>query len=192
MSAEQLNIPEELKLPEGEKELLLPTSEQIEKTHALENETANLSNETNLENEKLEETREIIKEETNNNENELDAFKQEKLQENRYVDQNLVNISTKQIFNNIRHRLPIVDRNLSKIIHQPIIDQVSDKTSTTIARPSGVLGGAILAFIGSLSYLIFVKYVGITYNFIWFFIFFIGGFILGLLIELIIRLFKKI
>ena len=182
MSQEQFIKPKiELNLPEGEKELFLPTPEQSVESNVekpIDNPESDI-------NDSMTQAREIIKEETEKDNPNIAIPEQNP--KNNYIDQNLQNIQTKQLFNNIRHYLPILDKQLSKVIHQPVIEEVSDKTSKTIARSSGVLGGSILAFVGSLSYLIFVKYVGITYNYTWVFIFFIIGFIVGLAIELLIR-----
>ena len=91
----------------------------------------------------------------------------------------------------IRRKLNPIDKTSSKIIHSPLISSISDKSSKTIARPSGILGGAILALIGSIVYYYFAKSVGIKYNYSIYIILFVGGFIIGIILELIIRLFIK-
>ncbi len=107
-------------------------------------------------------------------------------------DQTLIKHQVNQTIKDIQHNLGPVDKKISHVIHQPIIDQSSEILDKTIFRSSGVLGGSILAFLGSLTYIIFVIYTGITYNFELFFIFLITGFILGLMIEIIYKLLKNI
>ena len=75
---------------------------------------------------------------------------------------------------------------MSRIIHQPAIDAASEATAKTIARPSGILGGGICAFAGSLFFLYFAKHDGFHYNYLLFLVFFIGGFAIGLLFEVLV------
>ena len=107
-------------------------------------------------------------------------------------DPALIKHRVKQTMQDIQYNLSVADKTMSHIIHQPIIDQSSEVLNKTIFRSSGVLGGSILAFLGSLMYIIFVIYTGITYNFELFFIFLIAGFILGLVSEMIYKLFKNV
>jgi hypothetical protein len=83
----------------------------------------------------------------------------------------------------IRRQLPKPERALSKVIHQPVVRAVSEGASKTVTRPSGLLGGGIVAFIGTSSYVYFTHHIGVTYNYLLFVLFFVGGFILGLLLE---------
>ncbi len=86
----------------------------------------------------------------------------------------------------VQRQLPARDRRLSRIIHQPAIRAVSEVAGSTISRPSGLLGGGIVAFMGSAAYLYFTRYIGIPYNYFVFALLFIGGFALGLLLELLV------
>jgi hypothetical protein len=108
---------------------------------------------------------------------------------NRPVTPNVVNTELKNITLNrelvhIRRQLPRPDRALSKVIHQPVIRAVSESASKTVTRPSGLLGGGIVAFIGTSSYVYFTKHIGVSYNYLLFVVFFVSGFALGLLLEL--------
>lgn len=77
---------------------------------------------------------------------------------------------------------------LSKVIHQPAVETVSVYAGKTVARPSGILGGALTSLIGSTVVLYIAKHYGFTYNFSLFFILFVAGFCVGLLIEAASRL----
>lgn len=175
----------ELFLPEGETELFLPEGE-TEQTQNIETESLALQNE------KLAESRRIISEEAEPKQLfENDQANDDDISiKNSLIPQEIAKFQAKQNLKNIRRDLGTTDRIISKIIHSPVLDKISEKSSSSIARPSGILGGSILAFLGSLSYLIFVKYVGITYNYLFFFGFFFLGFIVGIIIEFIIRLSK--
>ncbi len=109
----------------------------------------------------------------------------------RLINKELQASSLSNELRHIRKKLNPVDKTASKIIHSPVIRALSNKSSSTIARPSGLLGGAIVAFTGSLMYLFFAKTIGIKYNYLMYIILFIGGFILGLIIELLFKIFLK-
>ena len=89
---------------------------------------------------------------------------------------------------NLRQHLSPPERGLSKIVHQPVVDAVSEVGGKTVARPSGILGGGICAFLGSLGYLYLAKHIGFHYNYLLFLLLFVGGFAVGIVLELIVRL----
>ncbi len=185
------NEHEELSLPEGDQELLLTqgNSEEIET-----NEINSPPETSSFQNDMLEQSRKIINKESINKE--VLSEEIEKIQTlNTEKDSSSNTLSTdnskylaKQNLTNIRRNLNKKDKILSGFINNAAVEKISESASKTIARPSGFLGGAILAFIGSLSYLVFVKYVGINYNYLLFFGFFIIGFLIGILLELVIKL----
>lgn len=185
-------------LPPGDKELLLSdhNSESSIDNQNKESLSQQIENTNRDRDQELEKARKIIEEESKQQDNEKVTYdnrlEEDKSVTSTIVDKDVAKILSNQALLNIRRKLPKREKILSKIIHQNAVDVISEKTANTIARPSGLLGGAILAFIGSLGYLIFVKYVGITYNYLLFFGFFISGFILGLIIEFIIKAAKKI
>lgn len=92
----------------------------------------------------------------------------------------------------VQSKLPAAERGFSKLIHQPLVNSVSDAGGNTALRPSGILGGSICAFIGSVGLLYASKHYGFTYNYLVLFLFFAGGFLVGLLLEAVGRLlFRK-
>lgn len=90
-----------------------------------------------------------------------------------------------------QNRLRLPDRTLSRFIHQPAIEKVSELASKTIARPSGLLGGSILAFLGTLSVLLLSRKYGYEFNYLVFFMMFVGGFAVGALAELTAKAFSR-
>lgn len=86
----------------------------------------------------------------------------------------------------VRRQLPARDKALSTVIHQPIVQVVSEVAASTISRPSGLLGGGIVAFIGSAAYLYFSRHIGVPYNYFVFSVLFVGGFVIGLILEFIV------
>jgi len=99
------------------------------------------------------------------------------------VTAELVRSAQKRTLTRIRKQLSAPDKVLSRIVHQPIVDAVSEVGAKTVARPSGVLSGGIIALIGTSVYLYIAKHYGYTYNFLVFALLFVSGFLLGLVIE---------
>ena len=83
------------------------------------------------------------------------------------------------------------EKAFSKTIHNPVVEKVSDVGAKTIARPSGLLFGSLLAFISSTAVLYISKHNGFKYNFLFFAIIFIGGYFCGLILELFYKSFKS-
>jgi hypothetical protein len=95
----------------------------------------------------------------------------------------------KQGLKRIQQRLSSPNRAFSKVVHNKAVETISNVSATTVARPSGLLGGSICAFLGSLILLYSAKHYGFRYNYLMFAIFFVGGFVVGLVLELLIWLF---
>jgi len=85
----------------------------------------------------------------------------------------------------IRKHLSVGDKSLSKAIHQPVVDAVSKVGEKTVARPKGILTGAIVALVGSSWVLYSAKHYGYSYNYLIVLILFAGGYLVGLVLELI-------
>ncbi len=86
----------------------------------------------------------------------------------------------------IRRKLPARERALSRLVHQPVVRVVSETAGKTISRPSGLLGGGLVAFLGSSGYLYLAKHLGFSYNYFVFLVLFAGGFVVGLVLELLV------
>lgn len=91
----------------------------------------------------------------------------------------------------VQQRLNISERLMSKAMHHKVVEKVSDNVGKTAARPSGILGGGVVALIGSFALLYVSKKYGFEYNFFVFFLLLLGGFMAGLLLELIIYAIRK-
>jgi len=86
----------------------------------------------------------------------------------------------------VQRKLPKTARAFSKIAHNSVVESVSELGAKTMARPSGILGGSLFAFIGSTVLLYYSRHYGFTYNYALFFILFILGFLAGVAAELAI------
>lgn len=91
----------------------------------------------------------------------------------------------------IRGRLNPAERTLSRVVHHPIVEPISEFSAKTVARPSGVLGGGIAALIGSGVVLYMAKRYGFHYNFSVFLLLLAAGFVAGILIEIATKLLRR-
>lgn len=99
------------------------------------------------------------------------------------ISKELRSLTAARGLQSVRNRLPLADKTLSKVIHQPVVRALSDASAQTVARPSGLFTGGLLAFIGSSLYLYLASHIGFTYNFVVAGLLFVVGFVLGLVLE---------
>jgi hypothetical protein len=102
------------------------------------------------------------------------------------INRELKSITLRRELQQVQRKLPAPQRVLSRVIHQPVVRAVSEATAKTISRPSGLLGGGFVAFLGSSAYLYFTKHIGVQYNYLVFALLFVGGFVVGLILEFIV------
>lgn len=105
------------------------------------------------------------------------------------VQQSLKTTAYKRTLGKIQQKLPPSLRIFSRLIHSPVIDKVSAVSAQTVARPSGILGGSICAFLGSVIVLYYSKHYGFKYNYLMVFIIFAGGYLAGAGLELLVWFF---
>lgn len=108
-----------------------------------------------------------------------------------YVSRELKKEALQRTLTRVRKHLSAPAQTFSKVIHQPVVDAVSQAGAKTIARPSGVLGGSIVAFLGSSIFLWMARHYGFAYNYLLFFLLFLGGFALGMALEFAIYFFRR-
>lgn len=109
-----------------------------------------------------------------------------------YIGKSLRDNSLKQVLTRTRKRLPFDQKVLSKIVHGPIIDTVSEVSGKTVARPSGLAMGGAFSLVTSLFVLWASYFFGYEYNFLVGIMAFVGGFFVSLIIELFLKvLFRR-
>lgn len=96
--------------------------------------------------------------------------------------------SYKSSLRKVRKQMNAPERVLSRVVHQKVVESVSNTAAKTVARPSAFLGGSIGALLGSAVLLYLSRQNGFTYNYAVFLLLFVSGFVLGALIELIYKL----
>lgn len=88
-------------------------------------------------------------------------------------------------------RLSAPNRAFSKLVHARSVDAISTVAAKTIARPSGLLGGGIVALVGSAWIAYVATNAGFRYNYSVFFVLLGIGFVFGILIELLSKPFQR-
>ncbi len=106
----------------------------------------------------------------------------------RQINRELKQITLRRELQSIRRQLSAPQRTLSRVIHQPAVRVVSEAAGNTVSRPSGLLGGGLVAFFGTSGYLYLAKHIGFTYNYFVFFLLLVGGFAVGLALEFMVYL----
>ncbi len=104
-----------------------------------------------------------------------------------YISSELKQMGFRRSLNNARRQMSAPAKTLSKVIHQPVVEKMSEAAAPTVARPSGVLGGGIAALLGSSILLYVSKHSGFRYNYLVFILLFVGGFVGGMAVELVVR-----
>lgn len=111
-----------------------------------------------------------------------------------FIRREALDMAFQRILTRTRKQLPVYERVMSRIIHQPAVDAASEAVGRTVARPSGILGGGTIAFLGTLTYYFIARHYGYSYNFFVYLALVVVGFGLGWAIELawkLLRLSKK-
>ena len=99
--------------------------------------------------------------------------------------------TAKQGLKSVQRQETKSERALSKVIHQPAVQATSEVAAKTITRPSGILGGGVVAFLGGSVYLYLAYHIGFVYQPTVFLVLTLVGFVVGLVLELLIRLVVK-
>jgi hypothetical protein len=106
------------------------------------------------------------------------------------MQQELKQTAYKRTLAQVQRHLPRRFRSFSKVVHNPTVEAVSNVGAQTVARSSGLLGGSVCAFLGTLVFWYYSKHYGFRYNYSLMLLFFVGGFAVGLVLEVVMRLAK--
>lgn len=107
------------------------------------------------------------------------------------VSTDLQKTSLKQTLTRVQRKLPFDQKALSKFVHKPIVDTVSNAAEKTVARPSGLLVGGIFSLVFSLFTLWLSYFFGYDYNYLMSVASFIGGFAIGLVLEMLVSILTR-
>ena len=91
----------------------------------------------------------------------------------------------------VESRLPSYQRTFSKVINNDKVDKVSNIASKSVARPSGLLGGGVLAFLALLITTIYANRYGWEVSNSVFMVFVVIGWAIGLMVEAVYKAIRR-
>ncbi len=97
-------------------------------------------------------------------------------------------VSFSRTMTRVRKKLNPIEKPLSKVIHNPVIDKTSEVAGKTIARPSSVLGGAFFSLLGTSALLWITRHYGYEYNYLVVIMMFVIGMVFGVSLEALLKL----
>lgn len=183
---------EELNVSSPEHQPALPTPEYHEHPASHAEKAAEAAKTKHEQQRQLTEARQEAHEEAKPDDKTLEKLKAAETAsapaEPQHINRELRKITLRRELQHIRRKLPASQRVLSQVIHQPTVRVISEAAGKTISRPSGLLGGGLVALLGSSTYLYLAEHYSFTYNYFVFLTLFVGGFIIGLALELLVYL----
>jgi hypothetical protein len=140
--------------------------------------------------EEVEQIRTAAHEEAKSTEQMLnEAYRSAPTKENEptFINHELKEIAYQRVLKRARRHLSPYSRTMSKLIHQPVVDAASEAVAKTVGRPSGILGGGLLALIGTSIYYYLTRHYGYNYNSFVFLALMMAGFVLGWFAEVLYK-----
>lgn len=107
------------------------------------------------------------------------------------INKQLKDVAFTRALTRAQKKLSLPSKIFSKIIHNQTIDRSSEFIGRTVARPSSMLSGAFLAFVGTSALLWLTRKHGYEYNYLVVVILFALGWAAGITAEFLIRTFRK-
>lgn len=143
--------------------------------------------------EEIEAIRESIQERAKNSEDVLNSqrVESEDAPQQTIITKEIKELAYRRIMSRTRRQLSPPSRIMSRFIHQPVVNAVSEKVAQTVGRPSGLIGSGTAAFVGTTAYYFIAKHYGYEYNFSIFLLLLTAGLVAGWVIEVIWRLIKR-
>jgi len=99
--------------------------------------------------------------------------------------------SYKHTMKRVQSEMTAPERAFSKVIHNKVVERVSDAVGSTVARPDAILSGSIFAFLSVLALYLTAKYYGFSLQGSETIIAFILGWAAGIVFDLLRALFKR-
>ncbi len=108
-----------------------------------------------------------------------------------FVNKQLKDMAYSRTMTRVRKHLSLPSKALSQVVHSRLLDKPSELASKTVARPSGMLGGALAAAVGMSLLLWATRYYGYEFNYLLAGPLFIGGLFIGLGIEFMFKIARR-
>ncbi len=107
------------------------------------------------------------------------------------VHRNHKQMTYKATMRRVEGKLPSYQRSFSKVINNDTVDKVSNVASKTVARPSGIIGGSVVAFLALLIVTFYASRYGWEVSGSEFIVFLVVGWALGLMAEAVLKLVRR-
>ncbi len=104
----------------------------------------------------------------------------------------LKEVSYQRALTRARKKLSAPSRSFSKVVHNKAVDAASEVVGNSVARPSSMLGGAFVAFVGTSILLWLTRRLGYEYNYLLVIILFVIGMVIGLAVEAVYNTRKQL
>jgi len=109
----------------------------------------------------------------------------------KYISKTLKDLRYKSTLKETEKKLSTLERYASRVVNNRVVDKYSEIGAKTVARPIGILTGALCAIIGGTVIYIMAKKIGFSLpNTVLIFLYLLG-FIIGLLIDFVLSLKHK-
>lgn len=89
----------------------------------------------------------------------------------------------KETMSSMRTQLPPASRAFSKVIHNPVVESVSEAAGKTVARPNAILAGSMSAFLFVLATYLIARYFGYPLSGFETIAAFIFGWVIGVIFD---------
>lgn len=97
----------------------------------------------------------------------------------------------KTTMKHVQSRMNAPERAFSKVIHNKVVERVSDVTGSTVARPNSILFGSIFAFLGVAGVYLYARHIGFALSGFETIAAFIVGWLVGMFVDLIRVIFSN-
>ena len=115
----------------------------------------------------------------------------EKKQQHQPIHRNHKKQTYKATMQRVEAKLPAYQRIFSQVINNNTVDAISHVAARTVARPSALLGGGVVAFLALIAITYYANSIGFEVSTGSFVVFVFVGWGLGLTIEALIKLLRR-
>lgn len=96
----------------------------------------------------------------------------------------------KKEINRVQAQLPPATRVLSKIVHNRIVEDISEVLEETVLRPSVLIGGAVVGLVGGGIFYLYARTQGFPLSGSEFLVTMLAGALIGVVLEIVYKWFK--
>lgn len=99
-------------------------------------------------------------------------------------------LAFKKEIKRVQAQLPPASRALSRVVHNPVVENISEVLEETVLRPSVLIGGATVGLIGGGIFYLYARVAGFALSGSEFLVSMVAGALIGVVLEIIYKWFK--